>query len=457
MFWNNVLIALRNLSKHKVFALMNILGLSIGLVVFVFGNLLVRYEANHDANFANADHIYSIGSNAAPGLEVGFSRFNSTFSAVAPLIESDLEDIESVARSMVYEYLVSAGEESFYQLIRFVDPGFFSMFDLDFIQGDAAVFSDPAAVLLTESSAIRYFGTTDVVGQVLTLDNQYDFRVGAVVQNLPQNTHFNSAVFFDAAFEVVIPIEALARLRDYDVAAGDWNNLSLTNMVYVQLPPNLDGVWLQSQLDALYERHTPEDQRDVFESFYVTPLRMVNLSIWQTLGLPIITVVQLLSLLVLIVACVNYTNLATAQSMGRSREVGMRKTMGAGRGQLLAQFLTESVVIATLAMLELIVPLFNTATNKVLALNYIETLPWLVLAVVIVGVGAGMYPAMLITKATPIEALRDSARKGRKGSRTRSMMIGGQFAISAFMLALVAIVFMQNERVKASSSEFPRS
>ncbi|MEJ2273562.1 MAG: FtsX-like permease family protein, partial [Woeseiaceae bacterium] len=163
------------------------------------------------------------------------------------------------------------------------------------------------------------------------------------------------------------------------------------------------------------------------------------------------------------VACVNYTNLATAQSLGRSREVGMRKTMGASQRQLLGQFLVESLVITAIAMivaiavLELIIPLLNNAANKALEIDYLETLPWLVVTTVAVGLLAGAYPAWLITRATPIEALRDSARKGKKGSRMRALMIGVQFAISAFMLAVVSIVYMQNEKVKESSFVFPRS
>ena len=173
--------------------------------------------------------------------------------------------------------------------------------------------------------------------------------------------------------------------------------------------------------------------------------------------------VSLLSFLVLVVACVNYTNLATAQSLGRSREVGMRKTMGAGRAQLLTQFLVESLVIAFLGMLvavgvlEILIPLFNGAANKVMALDYLRSLPWLLTTTMLVGLCAGAYPAWLITRATPIEALREIARKGKKGSRVRSFMIGAQFAISAFMLAVVAIVFTQNQHIRDSSHMFPRS
>jgi putative ABC transport system permease protein len=174
-------------------------------------------------------------------------------------------------------------------------------------------------------------------------------------------------------------------------------------------------------------------------------------------------VVSLLSFLVLVVACVNYTNLATAQSLGRSREVGMRKTMGASQKQLLGQFLIESLVITSIAMivaiaaLELIIPFFNNAANKSLTIDYLRTMPWLLFTTALVGLLAGMYPAWLITRASPIEALRDSARKGKHGARMRSVMIGAQFAISAFMLAVVAIVFVQNEKVKEGSYIFPRS
>ena len=137
--------------------------------------------------------------------------------------------------------------------------------------------------------------------------------------------------------------------------------------------------------------------------------------------------------------------------------------MGASQRQLLAQFLVESLVIAAIAMLvaiaalEMVIPLFNNMANKSLSLSYLATMPWLVLTTLMVGLFAGMYPAWLITRASPIDALRDMARKGKKGARMRSIMIGAQFAISAFMLAIVSIVFMQNEKVKESSYEFPRS
>jgi len=462
MFWNNVKIALRNLRKNKAFAAINITGLAIGLTIYVFGSLLVEYERTHDTFFERVDRIYTIGATASPELNVGVNQFNSIQSAVGPIIEAELTDVEAVARTIAREYLVTMGPDSFYQSIRFSDPALLQIFDLDYVHGDSSALDDPSGLIISESAAAKYFGKTDVMGEVVTLDNEFDFYVAAVIEDLPLNSHFTSLVIVDSPFEMVAPIQALSRTRDFDVA-GDWDNLSVGDMTYVLLPPELDGDWLQAQMDSMFDRVVPEQILRIIAQFNVRPLTSANTAVWDMIGLPVISVISLLSLLVLIVACVNYTNLATAQSLGRSREVGMRKTMGAGRRQLLTQFLVESLVIAAIAMviaiaiLEILIPLFNNSASKALTLDYLRTLPWLVVTTALVGLLAGLYPAWLITRASPIDALRDSARKSKKGARMRSVMIGVQFAISAFMLALVAIVYMQNEKVKESSYVFPRS
>jgi putative ABC transport system permease protein len=463
MLWNNIIIALRNLRKNKAFAAINISGLALGLTIYVFGGLLTEYESTHDQSFANADRIYTIGATAAPDLNVGVNKFNSVFMAVGPVIKAELVDIEAVARTRNEEYLLTMGSESFYEGIRFADPELLTIFDFNYVHGDASALDDPSGILITEAIAEKYFGRTDVVGEVVTFDNQFDFSIAAVIEDPPLNTHFNSLVIADQSLGIIVPFRAKNRLADYDADVGDWNNLSLGDMTYVLLPDTLDQAWLQTQMDRIYDTVVPEDEGEAIASLDVHPLNYANVAIWDMIGMPVISVISLLSIMVLIVACVNYTNLATAQSMGRTREVGMRKTMGATQRQLLIQFLVESLVIAAIAMifaiaaLEMIIPLFNNAASKNMTLNYMTTLPWLVLTTALVGILAGLYPAWLITRTNPIEALRDIARKGKKGSRVRSVMIGAQFAMSAFMLAMVTIVYLQNEKVKESSYIFPRS
>jgi len=463
MLWNNIIVALRNLRKNKAFAAINISGLAIGLTIYVFGGLLVEYESTHDRSFANVDRIYTIGGTASPELNVGISKFNSTFMAVAPLIKAELTDIDAVARTRNSEYLLTMGPESFYQALRFADPELLEIFDFEYLHGDSTALDNPTGLLITETIAIKYFGKTDVVGEVVTFDNEFDFSITAVIEDLPLNSHFNSMIVADQGFGVVAPFRALNKLRDYDADVGDWSNLSMGDMTYVLLPESLDQAWLQTQADRIFDTLVPEDEGEALASFDVHPLPYANVAIWDMIGMPVISTIALLSLMVLVVACVNYTNLATAQSLGRTREVGMRKTMGATQTQLLAQFLVESLVIAAIAMifaiaaLEMIIPLFNNAAGKSLTLDYVATMPWLLLTTALVGLFAGLYPAWLITKTNPIEALRDIARKGKKGSLVRSFMIGAQFAISAFMLAMVTIVFLQNEKVKEASYIFPRS
>ncbi|MEJ2129926.1 MAG: ABC transporter permease [Woeseiaceae bacterium] len=462
MFWNNFKIALRNLRKNKGFAAINIAGLAIGLTIYIFGGLVVSYERSYDSFFDNYERTYTVGLTASPELNVGFEKFNAVQSALAPFIESELADVEAVARTINREYLMSVGPDSSYQNIRFADPALLQIFELDYLHGDRNALADPSALVISESAAVKYFGDTDVLGEVVTLDNEFDFHVAAVIKDLPRHSHFNNELVVEAPFEVTASIQGLARTSGYDTN-GNWRNLSLSDITYVLLPPELDGEWLQAQLDSIFERVTPEDVKKNFISFDVHPLSFANLAVWDLIGIPVMSAISLLSLMVLVVACVNYTNLATAQSLGRSREVGMRKTMGASRRQLLVQFLVESLVISTIAMiislaaLEIAIPMLNNAANKDLTISYLATMPWLIATTVLVGLMAGLYPAWLITRASPIDALRESARKGKGGSRFRSVMIGAQFAISAFMLALVAIVFVQNEKVKESSYEFPRS
>ena len=462
MFWNNIKIALRNLRTNKVYAAINVLGLALGLTVFVFGGLIYDYEKTHDLFFDKAENIYTIGSTAGPNTGLPFKNFGAVYPAVGPLIEAELSDVEAVARTISREFLLSMGDRSFYEGLLFADPAFLRIFDFDYIHGDARALEDPSGILLTESMAVKYFGTADVMGRIVTFDNEFDFHVAAVISDVPLNSHFNSSMVIEQDLGIVAPLLALNRMRDWDMS-GNWNNLSLGNMTYVLLPDTLDGAWLQTQIDGIYERVTPDDTKEQLSSFTVKHLARANTDLWDMIGIPVIEAIALLSLLVLIVACVNYTNLATAQSLGRTREVGMRKTMGATHTQLLRQFLVESLVIAAIAMiiavaaLEIIIPLFNVSTGKILTLNYLETLPWLVLTTALVGLFAGLYPAWLITKTSPIEALRDIARKGKRGSLMRSFMIGVQFTISAFMLAIVSIVYVQNEQIKESSYEFPRS
>lgn len=461
MFSNYVKIAIRSILKNKLYAVINILGLTMGLAIYIFGGLLSQYEFSHDFFFKNYENVYTVRGifNAEAG--VGITQSDGVQSAIAPIIEADLSEVTAVARTIRREFLISVGEDSYYQNVRFTDPGFVEIFDFDYIYGDATALNNTTSVIITETIAQKYFGGENPVGKSITLDHEHDVNIGAVIRDVPINSHFASLFIMPNPVSILIPIGAMERITDF-IPNENWGDLSMGNLTYIMLPEHLDINWLQTQMDGIFERHYPEERKEIVSELVVEPLSRANSAFWDALGIPAITIVETLGLLVLIVACVNYTNLATAQSMGRAREVGLRKTLGAGRFQLLCQFIIESLTITLFALvlaltiLEIIIPLFNDATGKILSVSYIEVLPWLLLTTVLVGIIAGSYPAYVITKTSPIDALRDSARKGRSASWIRGGMIAVQFIISVFMLAVMLVIQQQNTMVENSSNIFPK-
>ncbi|MCC3861283.1 ABC transporter permease [Pseudemcibacter aquimaris] len=463
MFKNYIKVAIRSILKNKLYAVINILGLSIGLAIYMFGSLFAEYEKTHDLSFQNAERIYTIRGDVNPQSNLGLNQIDGVQGAVGPLIKSDLEQVEAVARTIFREFLVTVGENNFYQNVRFADPELLDIFELTFLQGNRTALDGSNSVIISTTMAEKFFGDTDPMGKTITLDHEHDLTVAAVIDELPANTHFSAGFASEMTrpLDVIVPVRAMERITEFQPDTN-WGSTSMGNLTYVLLPENLDRDWLQTQMDGIYERHMPEDQRDFLSGFNVRPLQEQNMALWAMLGLPVIDVVQVLGIVVLVIACVNYTNLAAAQSMGRAREVGLRKTLGANKKQLLTQFLVESMTITffslllSLSVLELIIPMFNAASGKVLTINYIQELPWLIATTMVVGGFAGSYPAYLITKTNPIDALRDSARKGRGASLIRAIMIGVQFTFSVCILAMVLVVYQQNSKVEESSRIFPK-
>jgi putative ABC transport system permease protein len=462
MLKNYFTIAWRQMLKNKLYASINTLGLVVGLSVYIFGSLLVSYERSHDLFYKNSDRIYTAGTIFGPTANIGVGETDGIYTAFAPFIDAEIEEVEEIARTVGAEFLISVGDAHFYQKIRFADPSFLKIFDFKYLEGDERALTDPSGVLLSRELAKKFFGDEPALGKVLTLDHDVSLHVAAVVEELPANTHFTSSLFSNGGIEVVAPLQALNRASDYDMA-GNFNNLSSGDYTYMLLASDKDKAWLQQSLDGIYDRHYPEDGRHFVDGVKVRPLVEANTLIWDAVGLPVLDTLRLLGFLVLVVAIVNYTNLATAQSLGRHREIGLRKTMGASQSQLVTQFLVESLCVATLAMvismavLEIALPVFNTSLDKALQLNYFELLPWFVLTTVGVGLVAGAYPAYLITRASPIDALRDSGTKGARGGLFRSSMLVLQFSISIFMLAMVLVMFLQNQKIEESSDIYPKS
>lgn len=462
MLKNYVLIAWRQLVKNKLYASINILGLVVGLGVFLFSTLLVVYERSHDLFFENADRTFTVGSLFSPAANIGVSESDGIYTAFAPLIEAEVADVQAVARTVGREFLLSVDDADYYQDIVFADPSLLQIFDFTYLQGDTRALEDPTGVLLTRDMAAKLFGAGDVLGRTIELDHDHTLHVTAVIENLPPNTHLVGGMFGRQGFDVVAPLEALNNISGYDLA-GNFNNLSSGDFTYLLMPEGTRKTDLQPQLDAVFDRHFPDQGREVVSGIKVRKLVEAHNVLWDAVGMPILETVSVLGLLVLLVAIVNYTNLATAQSLGRSREIGLRKTMGASRSQLIIQFLVESLFVVLISMvfavalIELVLPVFNTATDKGLVLDYVRILPWLLLTTVAVGLLAGSYPAYLITQAAPIDTLRAGGAGGARGGLFRSLMLGLQFSITILMLAMVCVMVLQNQKIERSAEIYPKS
>ena len=463
MFKNYIKVAIRNIARNKLYATINILGLAMGLAIYVFGGLLADYEYSHDAFFENSDRIFTVRGRVNPQSDIGARELDNVPAAVAPIAKAELNEVDAIARTIFREFLVTVGDDNYYQNVRFSDPELLQMFNFEYVQGDETALNSSTGILITESMAEKYFGDENPIGKIITLDHEHDLSVAAVIRDVRPNSHFNSGIIkiITRPLEILIPMSAMERITEFEPDAN-WGNTSTGNLTYMMLPASLDQNWLNTQVEGIYDRHFPEDQRLLFSGMFVRPIVDANTAIWDTLGIPVFTIVKILGFIILLIACVNYTNLATAQSMGRAREVGLRKTLGANRAQLLFQFTVESMTITfvsmifALVMLELAVPFFNTFSGKALTIDYATQLPWLLSTALVVGVLAGAYPAYLITKTNPIEALRDAARKGRSASWIRASMIGIQFTFSVAILAVVLVVWAQNKQVENSSNIFPK-
>ncbi len=464
MYFNYIKLAIRNMAKNRLYAVINIIGLAIGLTVFLMSSILATYERNHDSMFAKRDRIFTVGSVFAPDADIMVLETDSVYTALTPLIRNDLDEVESMARTVRWEYLVSVGADgdSYYQAIKFADPELLKIFDFDYVYGDASGLADPSGIILSESVAKKFFGTTNAIGKLVTLDHKHDLHVTAVIADIPADSHFSSGMMDDDQPLILAPLSVLEKIDDRDLT-NNWNRLSMGDLTYMLLPESRDRYWLEEQVNAIYQRNAPSDQLEFIPTLRVRPLVEVNTMVWDAIGFPVLDTIRLLGLLVLVIACVNYTNLATAQSLGRAREVGLRKTFGATRNQLLVQFMLESLTTVVLAMLlaiacmELLIPAFNGWTDKAVRLDYIAVAPFLLQTILLVTLVAGAYPAYLITRASPIENLRNSMLKGNGGNLFRSAMIGVQFAISIFMLASVMVMYFQNKLVAESSEIFPKS
>lgn len=441
MFKNYMKIAFRNIRRHKGYSFINITGLAIGIACCLLITIWVLDELSYDKFHENAATLYRIEENQNySGRQ--FHVYVTPY-PLAPALKDEIPEIKDATR---YAYagglLMRQGEKAFFEdYIWAVDPSFLHMFTFPLIRGDENTALDsPYSLVLTEDIAKKYFGEEDPLGKVISVNNQYDFTITGVMNNVPNNSYFR--------FEIIIPYEFLRTTRQTD---EDWGSNSIHT--YVQLQENIPAEQVNEKISGFIRTRLPESLTDLMLMPF-TSLRLHEYAGWEQSGNAVqyVYIFSLIAFFVLLIACINFMNLSTARSANRAKEVGLRKVIGALKRHIVRQFYGESVLFALIALFfavvitSLLLPVLSNLTEKDLSWNVagIGTILFgLVIITLFTGLVAGSYPALFLSTFQPVSVLKGSLKSGAASSRFRKVLVVVQFSLSILLIIGTIVVYKQ--------------
>lgn len=455
MIRNYLKTALRHTARNKAYSLINIAGLAIGMACCILIAQYVAYELSYDNYHLEGDRIFRVAQDGQSQQE---RRIGAVTSApMAPALKEDYPQIEYAARMMrVGNLLVKRDEKVFYEeRCWFAETDLPRILTISFLEGDSqTALERPMTVVISQRLARKYFGDESPIGQILDIQG-FDCEVTGVLANCPQNTHFK--------YDLLLSFSTLEA-----TGPGLLSNWFLSNFyTYVKLAPNTDLAAFSEQLKVFAERHVGEELKASGETLilFLQPVRSIHLYshlIGETepSGSPLyLYIFCTVGFFILLLACINFTNLTTARFTGRAKEVGLRKAVGAGRFRLAVQFLSESVLLSAaalvvaLVLVELASPLFNQLTGIGFHIGSLIEPAWLLALIglaIVVGIASGSYPAFFLSAFHPADILRGTSTSGRGGTTLRKVLVVGQFSISIILvigtlLAYQQINFMKNK------------
>ena len=468
MIGNYLIVALRNLVRHKLYSFINIAGLAVGLTCTIMIILFVRDELSYDKWIPDSENLYRV-ENTINDPSQGSHRGNTIPFPIPQAMLQQIPDVRAMTRLFQLSMTVITDNRQFLEKIDVVDPEFFQVVRLPLVEGSAAgVFAQPESVVFSQRTARKYFGNAPAVGRTITITGQVcDLErqncetrqrllvVTGIMRDLPHNTQLQA--------DLLIPNTSAADSMSRDDKKA-W--MIFEGRGYVQLAPGADPAVVATKLKMIVD-HSLDAQKminvKIRGSEWLTPhlalFRDDHLSTDQYGGGMTppgswTTVYGFVAIgaLILLVACFNFSNLATARAILRAREIGLRKCVGAARHQLIAQFLGESTLIAllalilALAMVEILLPAFDGFLGRPVTLDYLSDWPLVVtiLAIaVLAGLLSGVYPALVLSGFQPTTIVRAGSASGSGSGLLRTSMIVLQFAVSIGLGVAVAVVFAQ--------------
>jgi len=461
MYKNYLITAVRSLARHKLFSLINIVGLAIGLAACILIMLFVRDEYSWDEHWQRSGDTYTLQTT----LTFPLREDVRSPGAVDPLRDIFVESfpkIEDMTRYIRGGTYVRVGEAIFREPTYYADHNFFDFFNFDFVEGNAATaMSDVRSVVINQTLAEKIFGDQPALGQVMSVDtNEYqDYRVAGVIKDNPRTSHMN--------FSLIVPFDR-AYFEGARWFSEDWRFSYRTN--YIRFKPGTDVSLTQSQLPGLIEQHMPkqtgglESGRGRGMKLHLIPIEDIYLEgKAQTGELATLHAFVGVALLILAIAIVNFLNLSMARTAYRAREVALRKVVGAKPSQIIQQFLAESIVLAmialvlALALVEISLPYYNELLASFVALDLMgepATLFGLALLGILVGLGAGSMHATYFAMLKPTSVLHTSGSADGGKSRFRLALVIAQFTVSITLMAMSVFVAKQTEFARSMDLGF---
>ena len=458
MVRNNIKMAYRSMMRQKFYAMLNLTGLAISMAACVFIAIYVQDELSYDKHFKDSDRIFRI----ANYLKFADNEFNlpTAPDPMAKTVQEEFPEVEIAGRTNGNTTSqIKYGDDFFQQSgITWADQEIMEIFNFPLIRGDRNhLLDEPNTVVLTETTAEKIFGDEDPIGKVIRHDDQTDLKVTGVIADIPDNTHFDYNMF-------------ITMLNRADATQNFW--LSNNFITYVKLQSaNQQATFDEKMPDLLLDhmgkqimQFMGQDMQEGLEAgafdvrYFLQPITSIHLTsnlefeLGETGTIQYVYMFSIIGFFVLLIACINFMNMATARASVRAKEVGIRKVMGSLKKQLVAQFLTESIINATLALVVgmvlvyLLLPGFNQLTDKSLIdpiFGENALWPYLIVGTVVVGTLAGIYPAFVLSSFLPVKVLKGEITKGRNSKIMRNALVVVQFATSIFLI--IGSIFVYNQ------------
>ena len=451
MLKNYFKIFARNLKRNKTYSFINILGLSIGIASSILIILWIANELSFDRFHKNAHEIYRV---VADDGTVG--KMSVTCGPLADYMKTNFTDVVDATRYMPYEGSIFKYKDKIFKIEKgaFADPDFFEMFSFSFLRGNPqAALKNLTDIVITESTAKKFFGNENPVGKTLLVDGKDPVTVSAVIKDIPANSQLR--------FDFIINTQILKYIG---FPLDDWSNAGLNT--FIQIKKKTDTQKLNKQIAGIMSKQVPGFNRKLF----LQPLTDIHLNTDFAYDLPgigdkkYIYIFSAIALFLILIACINYINLSTARVLKRSKEIGLRKIMGSNRLQIVKQFFGESAIIVLFSfmiayvLIEILLPLFNQISGETLTANFIDLTFFGIVAVLLIFVSllSGGYPSLFLSSVKPVNALKNVFSDNRKGSSFRRILVVIQFSLSIILIVGTATVFYQLNYIKNKKLGFDK-